>query len=353
MTSQVDFIYAEENSEIALGAPSREGGLDQSSAMTVPIRSLHPSDSPRLAGENVEHARALAESVAILPPILVHRATMRVIDGMHRLRAAEMRNEDEIEVRFFEGDEADAFVAAVQANIAHGLPLSLADRTASAERIIKTHTQWSDRMIASVTGLAANTVGAIRRRATEQTAQLHSRIGRDGRVRPVNSAEGRRLASDLIINKPPSSLREVSKAAGISPGTVRDVRERLSRGEDPVPLAQHQTKNRKDQPKRNRQTSLTEDKTARQAPIRDSNSLLQMLRKDPSLRFAETGRVLLRLLDTHAIGKEQRDELIDNIPPHCTGIVAELARRCAETWQEFAEQLDRGRRVNGKPIVTA
>ncbi|MFD1048734.1 serine hydrolase, partial [Kibdelosporangium lantanae] len=93
----------------------------------VPIDSLLPADSPRLSGESMEHARMLAASEAELPPIVVHRPTRRVIDGMHRLKAAALRGQDDILVRFYEGDDEDAFIVAVETNIAHGLPLSLAD----------------------------------------------------------------------------------------------------------------------------------------------------------------------------------------------------------------------------------
>src|SRR2546421_3267487 len=66
----------------------------------VPVRSLLPADSPRLNGEDAEHIRVLAAVEAKLPPILVHRASMRVIDGMHRLGAARLRNEETIDVQF-------------------------------------------------------------------------------------------------------------------------------------------------------------------------------------------------------------------------------------------------------------
>ncbi len=42
------------------------------------------------------HARSLAQTEADLPPIVVHRTTTRVIDGMHRLTAAGLRGEREI-----------------------------------------------------------------------------------------------------------------------------------------------------------------------------------------------------------------------------------------------------------------
>jgi ParB-like chromosome segregation protein Spo0J len=209
--------------------------VDRLPVEVLPISSLLPGDSPRISGENSDHVRTLAQSEGQLPPVTVHRASMRVIDGMHRLHAAQLRGDSEIEVRLFDGDEESAFVLAVQSNIAHGLPLTLADRVAAATRIFKANPGLSDRSIASATGLAAATVAGIRERATDECAQLNARIGRDGKVRPLSSAEGRRLASELIGEKPDASLREIAREAGVSPATVRDVRKRLGRGDDPVP----------------------------------------------------------------------------------------------------------------------
>src|SRR5262249_40925371 len=162
----------------------------------------------------------------VLPPILLHRQTMQVIDGMHRLRAAILRGEEEIEAIFFEGSGEMAFVLAVEANIKHGLPLSLADRQAAARRILGSNPEWSDRAIGASTGLSAKTIAAIRR-TTEDSPQLNSRIGRDGRVRPLDAADRRRRAVEVINSRPNTSLRQVAEAAGVSVGTVRDVRERM------------------------------------------------------------------------------------------------------------------------------
>jgi hypothetical protein len=57
-----------------------------------------------------------------LPPLLVDRRSMRVIDGMHRLMAALLKKRETIDVEFFDGSYADAFLLAVEANVAHGLP---------------------------------------------------------------------------------------------------------------------------------------------------------------------------------------------------------------------------------------
>src|SRR3981081_155007 len=91
----------------------------------------------------------LAEASGALPPIMVHRPTMRVIDGVHRVRAALLNGITEIEGRLLDWDENAAFILAVTANIAHGLPLNPADRAAAAARIIACQPLWSDRAVAA------------------------------------------------------------------------------------------------------------------------------------------------------------------------------------------------------------
>lgn len=258
---------------------------------------------------------------------------MRVIDGRHRLRAALLRRAEYIEAQFFDGDDADAFVVAVRENIAHGLPLSLADRKAAAERIIRSHPHWSDGVIAATTGLAANTVRAIRRRPTPHSAELDVRVGRDGKVRPLRNADGRIRASDLLAANPETPLREIARHAGISPETARDVRNRLRRGENPVPI-----KYRSGCPRgrpNNRRTASN--------PGPEPNALLENLTKDPAIRFNEAGRALLRLLKALTLNDQDWTRLIDNIPAHCTNEVAELARDCATRWHSIAEKIEQNR----------
>jgi DNA-binding CsgD family transcriptional regulator len=303
----------------------------------LPISSLSAGDSPRLNGESIEHIRLLAASGAQLPPILVHRETLRVIDGMHRMRAAMLRGQESIEVEFFDGSPADAFIGAVRANIEHGLPLTLADREAAAARIVESHPHCSDRWIATVTGLAAGTVGSIRRRSRDG-CQVTARVGRDGRVRPTNSDGGRRIAKEVIAKHPDASLREIARVAGISPAPVRDVRERMRRGDDPVLTRRSGGQGRSAEvvrPLRER---------SRPGPsrnsLRDPALLLENLKKDPSLRLTETGRSLLRWLEPRASGPGDWHRVLDAAPPHCRYLVAELARSCAEGWLELARKLE-------------
>jgi ParB-like chromosome segregation protein Spo0J len=299
----------------------------------LPISSLMPADSPRQGGEDIEHIRTLASVTERLPPIIVHRATMRVIDGMHRLAAALLRGDDTIEARLFDGTDRDAFLLAVRSNVVHGLPLSLADRICAAERILASHPTGSDRAIASIAGLGARTVGNIRARLRlgADAAIVRARIGRDGRMRPLNNAEGRVRAWTIIKERPHASLREVAREAGISPSTVRDVRQRVERGLDPVP-------------EKRRRAGVVKSGDAGDEALRGRPDLLSMLRglqSDPALRYTETGRILLRWISARAIRSDERADVVEKVPPHCSYIMADVARACADEWLELANALER------------
>jgi ParB-like chromosome segregation protein Spo0J len=346
------------------GAPFHLGAQEQSVKLigrtnaveAVPVLSLRPADSPRLNGEDKAHIARLVETETPLPPILVDGRSMRVIDGMHRLMAASLQGRETIDVIFFEGTESDVFLRAVQENIAHGLPLSQADRRAAAERIIASHPHMSDRAIGHSVGLAAKTVAAIRKNSSEDTPQSSARIGRDGKVRPLDSGKGRRRAAELLTQQPEASLRDVARAAGISPATVLDVRKRLERGEPPVP----------ERPSTPRKSPVNDDVTDGNAgtrpgdgdtsvsaiPLRsraltspDPAAAVEKLLRDPSLRGNERGKGMLRLLHVNAVGAEQLPDAAAAVPAHCVGIVVQLARQYALMWQDFARELDGRARI--------
>jgi hypothetical protein len=309
-------------------------GVGGAATVRLAVASLRAADSPRLGGENLGHAEALAQAGARLPPILVHRQTMRVIDGMHRWRAAQLRGEQTVEVQFFDGDTYQAFIAAVLANVTHGLPLTLADREAAAERILGWHAQWSDRSIGAVTGLAAGTVGSIRRRLGGAEAPDAARIGRDGRVRPVDPAEGRLKARDEILRRPEASLRELARAAGVSPATVKDVRDRLRRGVDPLPGGRRQRRGA------GRASPAGGGPGGTEAVHVDLAASFLRLGRDPSVRYTESGRIVLRCLQQQVAFLERVEALVAVLPPHCGYLVAGVARQCARQWQAVAMTLE-------------
>lgn len=304
----------------------------------VAVDSLRLGDSPRIGGIDDEYVRVLAKLEMRLPPIVVHRPTMRVIDGAHRLRAAELGGREYIEARFYDGDERDAFVLAVEANTSNGMVLSLADRKAAAARIIVTHPTRSDRWVALVSGLTPTTVGAIRRRSNVEDAQSNARVGRDGRLRPLDSSAARRLAGELMLAGPDRSLRDIARAAGIAPSTVLDVRNRLSQGKDPVPAgrASTATVEELDTPRSPRPRRVE----TRNEPDMDPATIMRTLRMDPSLRFNDEGRALLRWLDAHDVAARVTVPSVAGIPSHCLGLIAALARHNAQFWLSLGKQVE-------------
>ncbi|MDQ3760602.1 MAG: ParB N-terminal domain-containing protein [Actinomycetota bacterium] len=314
--------------------------LDGLPTVALSISSLLLDDSPRQDGENDDHVRVLAESEEQLPPIVVHGQSMRVIDGIHRVRAAVIRGEEEIKAKIFHGTDNDAFVLAVRMNIAHGLPLTRADRTAAAVRIIGSHPQWSNRMIATATGISAGTVGKLRQRSTVQNAQSTTRVGKDGRVRPLNSAAGRLKAGELLAEKPTASIRAIAQEAGVSPSTVHDVRQRLRTGRDTALEWQRG------------HGSLARSRPPDVCPRRgapsnsgsagngDVATILATLKGDPSFRFSDAGRCLLRWLDRNRVEMAGFDKIAEMVPDHCTASVAKLARGYARVWTTVAARLE-------------
>ncbi|MFD5797266.1 winged helix-turn-helix transcriptional regulator [Streptomyces diastatochromogenes] len=296
----------------------------------------------------------LAELDEQLPPILVDRRTMRVIDGMHRLLAACLRGQDTIAVEFFDGTPEEAFLRAVEANVTHGLPLSQEDRRAAAVRIVEAHPQMSDRAIAKASGLGTKSVASLRRSLAPSQDQPTARIGRDGKVRPLNSAEGRRRAAELITENPQASLREVARRAGISPATVSDVRKRLLSGELPVAERRRATCVA---PSADGGSPTAPGRVPVQRTVRkvrlvqpDPVELLDKLIKDPSLRHKEDGRQLLRLLQQNALAHQMWSKLAAVVPTHCRDLVVDLARQYAETWSEFAQELGANVRAVGREV---
>lgn len=169
------------------------------------------------------------------------------------------------------------------------------------------------------------------------------RVGLDGKVRPLSSAEGRRTASAYVAENPDASLRAIAKAAGISLGTARDVRERLRRGEDPLLPRQRAVEDQAGGKVRRVVPTGRQVVVAR--PVRRTE--LRVLRNDPSLRYLVGGRVLLRLLDTHTLTPEEWRRLVELVPAHCADMVSEAARECAGVWLDFADAVARRGRVSG------
>ncbi|MET7291203.1 winged helix-turn-helix transcriptional regulator [Streptomyces griseoloalbus] len=378
--------------------------------------SLLPADSPRLEGVNEDHVRVLADSTADFEPILVARTAGHVVDGMHRLRAAVLRGQRFIDVRYVDGSPGDLFLQSVKANTRHGLPLTLKDRKAAVARILTSHPHLSDRAIAAIAGVSPKTVGAARARRApaDSTAQPHTRVGRDGRARPIDIPQRREKALALLSEQPGITLREVAEQVGVSISTVHRMRQELRRSSDggrrpeitvgagagtvppgtgegrpgtpdgtrpfkasessldfrdsahsdgapdpdrthPAPSAPSSSPvrgpdTRLSPPARPSASVTIPRGDARLSPVPDPQNwvpydarshirAMRTLANDPSVRFTDGGRALLRWLNGQAQQLAAGERMLDAVPPHCVQAVADIASHYAREWERLAETL--------------
>jgi hypothetical protein len=130
----------------------------------------------------------------------------------------------------------------------------------------------------------------------------------------------------MLERNPDAPLRLVASTVGISPATARDVRDRIQsevEGEQDGPASGPATR-----------PSWSRGRTADV----DSTQLVRNLSLDPSLRYTDTGRTLLRHLH-HQQQLEQDDRWLEAVPAHCLGLLAQLCRAYAMRWERRAERL--------------
>lgn len=332
--------------------------VDMLPEVSIPVDSIVPGFHLRQSGTDAAHVRMLVDAGGSvrLPPILVQRHTCRIIDGLHRVEATKLRGERTINARLIDCTDAEALVLAIKSNTLHGLPLSRADRIASAKRVLVAHPDWSDRAVAGVAGLSAKSIASLRNSTTGDAQFSGKRLGRDGKRRPVTTGEGRLRAEAYIKAHPEASLRRVARETDVSIGTVHDVRDRLRRGlcngtaeavrNDGAPAAAG-----------TQQAAAVAAAVAASVaasvppqvvPARNGAANAQQLTwsavsakltGDPALRYTEGGRAFLRWMAMHSMQADDWREFIDAIPQRWLSHVSLIAVGMSEEWRQFAEQL--------------
>lgn len=197
------------------------GGVEE-----VAIADLRMGEGIRSGGLDEHHVELLMECIDEWPPIVVWGDDPVVVDGCHRIEAARRLGRHSVVALRFLGSPDEAYIEAVRRNVSHGLPLSVADRRRAARRVLLRNPEWSDRRIASLCGLSDKTVGRIRV-GSAGIVSVDRRIGRDGKLRPVQSGPVRDRVRQALEENPGGSLRAIAAVAGASPETVRSVRARL------------------------------------------------------------------------------------------------------------------------------
>jgi ParB-like chromosome segregation protein Spo0J len=175
------------------------------SSVSVRVRELLVDSSlqPRVGGIDADHVQALEETPESWPPIKVVRQDERylLVDGSHRVEAARNLGIETVRVQVIDPPaDGDLHALAFALNATHGRPLSLADRRAFAERLLRAQPYLADREIARRCGLAANTVGTIRERLEEsaQIEQTTERVGHGGYVYRPRRKDGELPETDPV-----------------------------------------------------------------------------------------------------------------------------------------------------------
>lgn len=352
---EVDRAHARDITVTAVGLPDPLQMVEQLPAVRVPLSSLAAAFHLRQAGADTAHVQLLADaaSAAELPPILLQKSSLRIIDGIHRVAAAKLRGEWSISARLIDCTDQEAIILAVKTNALHGLPLSRADRLASGQRILADHPDWSDRAVAGITGLSAKTIASLRGTVTDESDGGFKRLGRDGKRRPVVTGEGRRRAEEYLSAHPDASLREVARATDVSIGTVHDVREKIRRGEDPGPASSRPSATPAGKAaaagsatgggRSERLAPALRSLPGRPVPAGAAPSawpaVQAKLSGDPALRYSENGRLFLRWMATHSMQADEWRAFIEAVPQRWLNEVSHVAASMSEQWQQFAEEL--------------
>lgn len=287
----------------------------------LPLDDLTISSSFREGGLNEEHVQRLVGLDGRWPPVLVNRCDHLVIDGVHRVAAAGRLGIDRIEASFFEGDPDEALIEFIRRNVYHGLPLTLRERKRAAGRILVAHPRWSDRRIAELCAVSPKTVGRLRLTLTDgptgDVPQLDTatRVGRDNKSRPVNSALVRTRVLEAIRREPQASLRAVARAVGVSPETVRLVRMNMAHPASPLAACPP--------------LEALPDRRSRPEATWKS---------DRALGACHDGE-FLSWFDRTAIGDDQW-QWVEAVPLSRVYEVAAEARRRSEAWVCFARALE-------------
>ena len=304
---------------------------DELEVVEISTSSLHMGRSPRERGIDHAHVALLAEVTESWPPIVVSRRDRAVIDGQHRVAAAKQLGLKRLRAVYFDGSADDAYLEFVRRNVVHGLALTLDERRAAVRRILLTHPELSDRSVASVCGLSPKTVARVRREAggekngrTRAAARNYKRVGRDGRQRPVDSSAARARIAEELERRPNASLRAIASTIGVSPETVRSMREKLRNGRGPSTGA----------------AGSAEPEAAVLAVLTPKRHRSASLGRDRAFTDRDEGRKFVNWFEATCVDDADLWEHAGAVPRSRVYEIADEARRRAAVWARFADQLE-------------
>ncbi len=176
--------------------------MNAGTSLKIEEISIDADIQPRVGGLDADHVRALEETPEAWPPVVavLRDGAYVLVDGFHRFAAAQNLELEAVPVRVIDLPvDGDLHSLAFALNAEHGRPLSLTDRRAFAERLLRAHPEVSNMEVSRRAGLSPTTVAGIRD-ALEARAMIEPaprRIGADGSVYTVGSDGSKRAAGEL------------------------------------------------------------------------------------------------------------------------------------------------------------
>lgn len=164
--------------------------------------TIDPALQPRVDGIDPDHVRALeVVHETWLPLTVVHQDGQHIlIDGFHRIAAAQNLGLQTVpvEIRHLPPD-GDLKALAFGLNAVHGRALTLTDRRAEAERLLRERPEVSNLEVSRRAGLAPTTIATIRTRLEEAAAidPMPERLGIDGTRYPVSTERSSRSPGEV------------------------------------------------------------------------------------------------------------------------------------------------------------
>jgi predicted transcriptional regulator len=159
---------------------------------------------PRLqwSARTVERYSEALNAGETLPPIIVEVGTLRLLDGLHRLKAHQANELTEIEVEQHsvpEGVPATLYAASLSAR--HGDRMTGEDLKAVARQVVKASPEFSFSSVARMLGVSNQTVGRWCADISERERQL-------------------RQVRALLLVRSGMSQRQAAEHLGVTQGTV-------------------------------------------------------------------------------------------------------------------------------------
>jgi ParB-like chromosome segregation protein Spo0J len=311
-------------------AATPEPTLAPTGVVEVSVDELRVGPSMRERGVDPSHVATLAEVADDWPPIVVNRSDRFVVDGQHRVAAAKQLGRRQLRAVWFDGSREDNYLEFVRRNVSHGLPLTLAERRRAARRIVTSRPDLSDRGIAAVCGLSPRTVARLREEigttaaGTNGSGPKKGRVGRDGRVRPIDPAAARARIAEEIARHPDASLRKIASVVGASPETVRSVRNQV-RASHSSPAGEAE------QPEATVLGLLSRSRNAHAGVA---------CREDRAFMDRANGPEFAEWFDSTSVEQGELWQYVDAVPLSRVYEIADEARRRADFWSRFAVAIE-------------